>query len=1019
MRHIYRKLGILMALLAVLIALLLGVLRYQRGVAFKDPNLELAVRDKLRQPVGPLSRVDLLHVVRLDAAGRGITCLDGIEFLRRLEVLDLARNKVRDVTPLRSLGRLADLDLSDNGIADLNSVNFRAIAHLPLRRLNLRSNLSRSHGRRTALSNLVPLEAMASMEELDLRDNHVADVSPLGGMENLRILDLRGNRVSDVSPLRSLRSLEKLNLRDNALTDFEALASLRHLAHLNLRGNQRIESFEPLAQMTNLNALVLQDVPIGNQLHALRGLSRLHRLDVRRCGISNVSALVELMAAGALQNKPSLGILATLDLRDNPIDWSSMGALADTGGHWANVGRRLPFYWPPTCRVPAPSFSRPGGFYSNAFDLVLSHPDPEAAIVYTLDGSVPDRNNLAGTRYVYKNVYPLRPGGPFGKELHNEFRSHLYSGPIQIYDRSPDPDKLTGISTTISDATENSPSHFPLSPVRKAIVVRAMAIKDGSIPSAPATHTFFVSAPERMPGLPVVSLSLREYLFFGFYNGIYVAGVDFEKWRRENPVGDTSQWRDNPANYRRRGPSAERLASLELFLPDNRLAAINQLVGIRIHGKDSRHMPVKSLRIYARSRYDEQNDLACDIFQSDAKNSEEPRPNRFRRLLLRSHGQTRGRQIYLPDVVSQRLLQEIVRGTARVQPALHFINGEYWGLTTIRERFDAHHLAHSFTLDPANLIVSDKSWGHPALDPSGTGNPSDIERFDAFYRFASENDLADPQVYAQLLDMLDVQSYVDCIILRTYLAAPWGEFLFWRAREPSDSLFGDGKWRVYTWDFDPAALNARMDLLKTGTMLPEGDVLFRNLMANEDFIRFFVNRFADLMNTVFKPEHVESAVRDEYGKIEPYLQEDSSRWNHEIAPLQVNQRFIQFGYARPAIQRKQIRDYFGVGNDVPVALNVSDVRHGHIRINTVEIHADAPGVGVDPYPWTGVYYGGVPIEVQALPNRGCRFAGWSREGYGDLPSQIELLSTEPTLVLTPTNEVRLTAHFAPISPPNR
>lgn len=52
------------------------------------------------------------------------------------------------------------------------------------------------------------------------------------------------------------------------------------------------------------------------------------------------------------------------------------------------------------------SFSLPGGFYNEAFDLVLSTNDPEAEIYYTLDGSEPDPDNLAGTTYKYKNSYP-------------------------------------------------------------------------------------------------------------------------------------------------------------------------------------------------------------------------------------------------------------------------------------------------------------------------------------------------------------------------------------------------------------------------------------------------------------------------------------------------------------------------------------------------------------------------------------------------------------------------------------
>ena len=50
-----------------------------------------------------------------------------------------------------------------------------------------------------------------------------------------------------------------------------------------------------------------------------------------------------------------------------------------------------------------PAFSHHGGFYTDGFTLGLSHPDTAVVIVYTLDGSYPDIDNLEGTIYTYKN----------------------------------------------------------------------------------------------------------------------------------------------------------------------------------------------------------------------------------------------------------------------------------------------------------------------------------------------------------------------------------------------------------------------------------------------------------------------------------------------------------------------------------------------------------------------------------------------------------------------------------------
>jgi hypothetical protein len=50
-----------------------------------------------------------------------------------------------------------------------------------------------------------------------------------------------------------------------------------------------------------------------------------------------------------------------------------------------------------------PIFSHQGGLYGNPFNFSITHPDPGTVIVYALDGSEPDINNLSGTSFMYKN----------------------------------------------------------------------------------------------------------------------------------------------------------------------------------------------------------------------------------------------------------------------------------------------------------------------------------------------------------------------------------------------------------------------------------------------------------------------------------------------------------------------------------------------------------------------------------------------------------------------------------------
>ena len=94
-----------------------------------------------------------------------------------------------------------------------------------------------------------------------------------------------------------------------------------------------------------------------------------------------------------------------------------------------------------------PTFSQNSGFFTTSFDLTLSHPNPNAVIIYTLDGSEPDINNLNGTTFQYKNVYPIEIGSTPGPLLSESYTSLQYSNPITIVDKSAQPDHLTTKNT--------------------------------------------------------------------------------------------------------------------------------------------------------------------------------------------------------------------------------------------------------------------------------------------------------------------------------------------------------------------------------------------------------------------------------------------------------------------------------------------------------------------------------------------------------------------------------------------
>jgi len=403
-----QKIASLVVSVVVLLTLLFGVAYYQQGITFKESNLEAVIRDKLDSPAGPISRSDLLQITHLDASGQDIVSLKGIENLTRLAHIDLADNRIEDLSPLQNLSRLTELNLRNNKITCLEEVNFAAITGLPLRSLSLRHNVVRpAEGGQIRLSGISLLSELTSLEELELRENHIADISSLSGLSNLRVLDLRENRIEDISVLENLPELNEVNLRENEIKDISVLSSLTNLTYLNLHSNGDIQSVMPLKTLISLETLILRNVPVGDEISALEGMTALRRLNLRDTGIADLQVLVGLMHAGALQDEREAGIKAELDIRGNKFFSDDLEAYRALRELWSNITDRAPEdyaeFFP---RLHAPGFSHPGGFYEEPVTLTLDASDPEITIYYTLDGSEPCPDNLDGTVYYYKQSYP-------------------------------------------------------------------------------------------------------------------------------------------------------------------------------------------------------------------------------------------------------------------------------------------------------------------------------------------------------------------------------------------------------------------------------------------------------------------------------------------------------------------------------------------------------------------------------------------------------------------------------------
>lgn len=628
-----------------------------------------------------------------------------------------------------------------------------------------------------------------------------------------------------------------------------------------------------------------------------------------------------------------------------------------------------------------PDFSHEAGFYTDPIDLTISYPNPEITIVYTLDGSEPKLDNIGGKTYQYINSYP---DGDF---LTNSIQTYTYNNFITIKDRTNEPNKVSAISST----NNTNPKYLPDNPIKKATVVKARVLQNG-IEGPIKTATFFISNSNafHFNNLPVISLSFNENDFFEYNDGIYVAGKDFVTSSGGRICGY--------GNYNRRGRENEKGSYFEFF--QNNTRVYNQGVGARIAGNCSRNLAFKSVRLYARSEYDENNRLNHWFFNHSTSSMDSPQ---FKRLLMRNPNSF--------DYAFSELFQGIFEGVlGRIQPAIQFMNGELWGLTLLRERFDADHLFHNYGINPDNIAIIKIGYGWDVGQPGqehlnrvwyiSEGYQEDLDDFFDMKDFIANNDMSTPELYQMANQRLDVESYVNHMVMKTFAGdnhyAP--EIVFWKTRDAENNNLGDGRWRVFVKDFDAAtSISENIIQMFAERKYPRafGAEIFTSLLKNEEFKTIFINRFADLLNSFLTTERFDKIINDIFENISPVWEEVSTeRWGNTnlsnpsrgFEDTHKNS-LLEWSNIHPPRQRDHIRNFFKIPGNVNITLNVSDAGHGYIKINTIDILKDTPGIADNPYPWTGVYFQGIPVQLEAIPAPGYVFSHW--EGIGNAISPIE------------------------------
>lgn len=473
-----------------------------------------------------------------------------------------------------------------------------------------------------------------------------------------------------------------------------------------------------------------------------------------------------------------------------------------------------------------PDFSHESGFYEEAFYLELQAP-ANTKIYYTLDCSDPDENSIE-----YKQ--PIRIENVSGNankySMITDVSVGFYSDLIEKY--QPD----------ISAPGYKAPDY----PVKKCMVVRAIAVDENGNYSDIQTNSYFVDEDLAFfNGCNIISVVTDPQNLFDSGKGIYVAGDVFDDYIFKKQMAD--YWELWDANYRQKGSKWERPIDFTCFDKNGELL-LSLSGGIRTQGGISRGSLPRSLNLYLNPKDTDESVTAAQLFGSDFAPT---------KLTLFAGGNEKITVINDYMVVDRT--RHLNFTTMDYKPYVLFLEGEYWGFYWLTDAYNERYLAYHYGVEEDDVIIVKNG----ALE---AGSDIDILFYDNMTKFITQNDMSLSENYQQACQLIDIDSFLDYYACLAYIARngdwPSSNFALWRTKSTGTG-YSDGKWRWMLFDCNSSAMTESLITHNTLDYIINEDKLFRSFWNNGEFRLAFKERILKIADECFDAQEI-SDYLDQY-----------------------------------------------------------------------------------------------------------------------------------------------------------
>ena len=521
--------------------------------------------------------------------------------------------------------------------------------------------------------------------------------------------------------------------------------------------------------------------------------------------------------------------------------------------------------------------------------------------------------------------------------------SPLFSVPSMILEEAANGDKSVTVEMTIpeglpagariryttdgSEPTKDSNLYSGPISFKKTTTLKAAIFLAGHLTPPAATRTFIFHG--RKLTVPVFSLTTPKKNLYDNTIGIFTT--------QNNNSNNKNNWR--------------RPVFMDYFANGEKEAEFSQWCEIRVSGAASRDNAQRSVAVYANSRFGSK-----DTFRAQFWPTNKPGNTRIPSFGLRASGNDFNAAHFRDGLVHMLFGLNTDVDWQAFQPAIVYINGEYYGILNIRERSNEDNIWMNYDKLEDIVIVENPQWGN-------SPKVGDRSLYDEFYNFINRSNSSTK--LSEYASRMDIDEFSNVMIANIYMSNtdfPGNNYVVWR---PSES---GGKWRWMLKDVDRSfgfwylhgdsrsrdngsssaqylrwIMRNPADILTNnydGANSDRATLSFRKLIANSDFKEMFIDRFTVYLGDFLNIGYIEGMINDIQNEMAYEMTYHKklyggsvSEWQTEVANMK------KWTTERTPQMYKQLKDVFALNGAIATTVNldVDDPEMFNVSINGIPL----------------------------------------------------------------------------------